>query len=376
MVNSLQTTKRNYGIDLLRIISMIFVICHHILMQGGLINASEPCSPKYYWFSFLDILAYCAVDCYALITGYVMCNKKFKLSNLLNLWTTVIFWSVVVSCVFFVIKSETRSVSEMVSMFLPVLRGRYWFFTAYVVMYFMTPVLNHIINTLNRNTYLLFFGACFIVFGLIPVFSLGYDVLRISNGLHFSLLIMMYLIGGYIKKYEAESVRLNCKKRNYLIGYFIIAGVHLIYKIAIEQLTQFVLGQASYGDLLLTYVSPFIIGEAVCLFLYFKQVNINAEKISGKLIKCITPCVFSVYIIHVHPLIFWNVMPELFASWAKYNPFIVTAMLVLLAMLVFIVCILLDKCRVLLFKALRISKLTDSFASRCMKTAYKIIGYL
>ena len=45
---------------------------------------------------------------------------------------------------------------------------------------------------------------------------------------------MMYLIGGYIKKYEAESVRLNCKKRNYLIGYFIIAGVHLIYKIAIE----------------------------------------------------------------------------------------------------------------------------------------------
>lgn len=216
MVNSLQTTKRNYGIDLLRIISMIFVICHHILMQGGLINASEPCSPKYYWFSFLNILAYCAVDCYALITGYVMCNKKFKLSNLLNLWITVIFWSVVVSCVFFVIKPETRSVSEMVSMFFPVLRGRYWFFTAYVVMYFMTPVLNHIINTLNRNTYLFFFGVCFIVFGLIPVFSLGNDVLGINNGLHFSLLIMMYLIGGYIKKYEAESVRLNCKKETIL----------------------------------------------------------------------------------------------------------------------------------------------------------------
>ena len=49
-----------------------------------------------------------------------MCNKKFKLSNLLNLWVTVIFWSVVVSCVFFVIKPETRSVGEMVSMFLPV----------------------------------------------------------------------------------------------------------------------------------------------------------------------------------------------------------------------------------------------------------------
>ena len=376
MLNKGQATKRNYGIDFLRIISMLFVICHHILMQGGLINATEPCSPKYYFFSFLNILAYCAVNCYALITGYVMCNKKFKLSNLLNLWVTVIFWSVVVSCVFFVIKPETRSVGEMVSMFLPVLRGRYWFFTAYVVMYFMTPVLNHVINTLNRNTYLLFFGACFIVFGLIPVFSLGYDVLRISNGLHFSLLILMYLIGGYIKKYETESARLNYKKRNYLIGYFVIAGIHLIYKIVIEQLTQFAFGQASCGDLLLTYVSPFIIGEALCLFLYFKQVNIKAEKVSGKLIKWITPCVFSVYIIHVHPLIFWDVMPNLFVSWAKYNPFIVTAMLALLAMLVFIICILLDKGRALLFKVLRVSKLTDFFASRCMKLAYKIIGCL
>lgn len=40
MERKIQATKRNYGIDFLRIISMIFVICHHIQMQGGLINAT------------------------------------------------------------------------------------------------------------------------------------------------------------------------------------------------------------------------------------------------------------------------------------------------------------------------------------------------
>lgn len=122
----------------------------------------------------------------------------------------------------------------------------------------------------------------------------------------------------------------------------------------------------------MTYVSPFIIGEAVCLFLYFKQVNINAEKISGKLIKWTMPCVFSVYIIHVHPLIFWNVMPELFASWAKYNPFIVTVMIIILALLVFCVCILLDKVRVLLFRVFWVPSLSERVSALCMNIAYKI----
>ena len=145
--------KRNFGIDFLRIISMLFVICYHILSQGGILISSEAGSPKHYILSLCNTLVYCAVNFYGITTGYVLCQKGFKLSRLTKLWLTVVFWSVAVSCVFFVVLPETRTISEMISMFLPILRGRYWFFTAYFVTYMVGPVLNHIIRTLPREKF-------------------------------------------------------------------------------------------------------------------------------------------------------------------------------------------------------------------------------
>ena len=47
--------------------------------------------------SLLKIICFCAVDCYALISGYVMCESKVKISNLINLWFRVIFYSVAIT---------------------------------------------------------------------------------------------------------------------------------------------------------------------------------------------------------------------------------------------------------------------------------------
>ena len=67
---------RNYGIDLLRIISMVMIQILHILGNGGILNASigAPVRNNVAWF--LEIASYCAVNCYALISGYVGYGRK------------------------------------------------------------------------------------------------------------------------------------------------------------------------------------------------------------------------------------------------------------------------------------------------------------
>ena len=40
-----------------------------------------------------DSCAYCAVDCYGLISGYVGVNGKFRPARLLELWLQVFFYS-------------------------------------------------------------------------------------------------------------------------------------------------------------------------------------------------------------------------------------------------------------------------------------------
>ena len=82
---TISQTNRNFGIDLLIIISMPMVVILHVLGQGGVLESTKLFSPNYMITWFLEIAAYCAVNCYALISGYVGYESKHKFSNLFHL---------------------------------------------------------------------------------------------------------------------------------------------------------------------------------------------------------------------------------------------------------------------------------------------------
>ena len=254
---------------------------------------------------------------------------------------------------------ESRSFSEAVSMFLPILRGRYWFFTAYFVVMLVSPVLNLLIRSLSRRQFHLLFAALFLIFGVIPVGSLGYDVMRISGGSHFSWMIVLYLIGGYFRMYAPpKKISSNC----WLWEYFLFAGVHLAYQFFVS-----VIGLSNYNTLLLTNLSPLVLGEAICLFLFCKDAfrNICADGFIGKLIRFISPGVYSVYIIHVHPLVFWNEgIIGLFRSWDNWGIWATFGSLVLTSAAVFAVCILLDFLRQHLFRAIGINRIAERWSDK------------
>ena len=65
-------TKRNYGIDLLRIVSMIMIPVLHILGQGAILDRSSALSGSYKAAWLLEIVCYCAVNVYGIISGYVL----------------------------------------------------------------------------------------------------------------------------------------------------------------------------------------------------------------------------------------------------------------------------------------------------------------
>ena len=74
--------KRNYGIDLLRMVAMVFVVVLHIVGIGGIITGSELLSPQFLTAQLLRIAMLCAVNCYALISGFVGWNRRPGLSGL------------------------------------------------------------------------------------------------------------------------------------------------------------------------------------------------------------------------------------------------------------------------------------------------------
>ena len=62
--------QRNYGIDLLRIVSMIMIVTLHVCGQGGLLSINTSFHKKFA-IDFFETSSFCAVNCYGMISGYV-----------------------------------------------------------------------------------------------------------------------------------------------------------------------------------------------------------------------------------------------------------------------------------------------------------------
>lgn len=87
--------KRNSGIDLLRIISMLMIVVLHILAHGGLLGTkTELPGGRYEIVWFLETAAYCGVNCYALISGYVGVDREYRFTKIVPLHFQVLFYTI------------------------------------------------------------------------------------------------------------------------------------------------------------------------------------------------------------------------------------------------------------------------------------------
>ena len=63
-------SKRKYGIDFLKIISMLMIVLLHILSHGGVLKGLNSFSAQYAAAHFLQCMAACAVNVYVMISGF------------------------------------------------------------------------------------------------------------------------------------------------------------------------------------------------------------------------------------------------------------------------------------------------------------------
>lgn len=289
--------ERNYGIDALRIISMWMVVVLHVMGHGGILSNLVPFSSKYEVLWLLETLVYCAVNCYALISGYVGLNSQFKLSNLFYLWLEVFFYSVLITLTFIVFIPGTGRTLLLKSLF-PVMSDQYWYFTAYFALFFLTPFLNHLISTLSKRKALQLIISLVFIFSVIPTVC-HTDVFYTKNGYTVVWLATLYFIGAYIKKY---GLRWKASSGEYFFAFMLFASISWGGRFLIEGLTNWKMGELHAGNYLTEYSSPTILGSALSLFIIFANVKIE-NTFARRAISVLAPLSFGVNLISDHPLI-------------------------------------------------------------------------
>lgn len=361
----------NYGVDSIKILSMFMVVVLHVLGQGGILKTVAVGTPNYYLAWGMEIAAFCAVNCFALTSGYLSIDKEVRFSKLILLWLQVAVYSVGITFLFWLFRPDIVNFRQAIQSFFPVLSTSYWYFSAYFGLFFFTPFLNKLFDSLDRAQMTKLVVTIFLLLSVLPLFT-EKDLFELSNGYSLTWLCALYIIGGYIKKFD-----LFPKLKTGSLGlYFIMIGIVCFSKFILDAFGSFLGIEAWFSLLFVSYTSPFILLAAVFLFLFLSRIQFKAT-ISKCIVTFFAPVSFGVYLIHTQPFVWNYLLIDRFSHYAAFSPVFLIAFVLLTATAIFIACSILDFIRTKLFHIFRISRLTvylERIFAKAFSPFLKILG--
>ena len=319
---------------------MFFIVLHHLIVHGvrnvGYLAypLEEICLDKQIPLIVLNAFTVVAVNCYVLISGYFGIYPTKK--KLWNLFAICAFYSVGHYQVYALL-NDTFNIKTFVYSFLPFSHNQgLWFVTCYIGLFLISPLLNAAVSYLNEKKK----SEWFKVLGGLAIITFYFGYLWRTdlnhNGYSIENFIFLYMIGRYLNKKNTDCQK-KCKSSSLLISYFVCTLIT-------ASLGIFLLVSKGNADYLFywawRYNSPFVILGAVSLFMYF-----NSLAIRKKWINYIAASTFSVYLIHENLHANMLIYNHVHDSCLGMNIDTLILYLLMISLLVFVGCVIVDLVR-------------------------------
>lgn len=366
--------KRQANIELLRVLSMLFIVIWHCILHGIYHVGTEKMCLHYQTNEGNDLLLHfmlyvtsIAVNCYVLITGYFMVASLFHWSKVCRVWTLALFYSgiIAIGIYLFYPHAGLDAVSVLKSCW-PLEPGSgYWFVGKYLALLALSPYLSRVALSLSKKEYLTFL----LILVMLNV-SLGYyfPFGRIYSG-SMSLLwfIFLFFVAGYIRLFQP----FQTLQSKYCIQLFIILCIGTaLYQAVLDYYGYYKSGKFEFDIPPFNGIAFFL---SLLLFMWALRLNISKRGLLNKCILFVAPYTFGVYLIHDNNIIrsvLWNDWLHLEDYYSK--PYL-AIIIVLVCILIFVFCAFIDFFRAKIFNALSVDRRVYSILEKGVK---KIVEYL
>lgn len=308
---------RNYGIDLLRLVFMFMVCMLHVLGQGGILDASEEGSLRFGTFWLLEILSYCAVDGFAFISGYMSPDKPRKYEKLVEMWFQAFFYSFAVTLLLTAVGvNESLEKKDMIQCAFPVIFEKFWYFSAFFVLYFAIPILNRYLFAIKEATAQKTLLALFLLFSVLSVVRDVEDPFGVQDGYSAIWLIVLYCMGVLAKRIRLFETRKT-------------ASLLLLWALCVF-LTW---GRRVFAndERLVNYVSPTVLLSGIILVVLFSRLPVR-----GAVIGKLSPLTFGIYLFQLNQVLWHQVLKDAFAFVAEKNVAVGVAYIFVFAFAIFL----------------------------------------
>ena len=358
---------RASNFEALRILSMVMIVVYHCMVHGNVMNNVPDYSLNWLIYSLIYPLLQVGVNCYVLISGYFLCDSRFKASRILNLWLTTLFWAVALRFFSIAISHTEASIVEIVKAFIPITQREYWFVTTYLLMYLCTPFLNSAIRHMTQRQHASALLMSFVVFIALQNVFFWNNFTYVSD--HSPLFFfILYITSAYIRKYPPA-------KRNWFARYLIAALMVFVLDTAVTFLSKRLLGYVFGGTAFTVFSSVPVFLESVFLFLAFRELRIKKEWLA-KIILFVSPLVFGVYLIHDHNDIRSLIWGELFRCNEWGNDPLLMFRVFGTSVVVFLIALLLEWLRKQLWKLVCVDNFSKHICGRAEMLWQKLVGWV
>lgn len=340
--------SRNYSLDLLRIACMLMIVFMHMQTHGGIEQLWHDEKYINLIMRWMTIVSSCAVNIFVMISGYYLSNRGVKPSSLIKTIFQVTFYSWVICTVLLFTKNISPLSEDFIKSLCPISYRKYWFATSYVGLCLVSPFINKSLKLMNKKQHFALIVLLLTMMSVVPDIIPGSSAFNVDSGYSIVWFVVLYIIAAYIRKY-IDVKRISGKKCT--IVFFICSIIVLISTAILTVLIEkySVISRILFETYYCRYNSIFIVIESCCLFLAFLKLRI-AKKWMIRCICLFAPLSFGVYLISDNnPLrdVIWEIV---YVFGAFDGPIVLIPIKSLLfVIVVFIICALIDKVRILLF---------------------------
>lgn len=342
--------KRKIGLDYFRIFLAIMVILIHMSTKGHgqIVESVSINTPQYLVCWGILSLSYIGVNGFALLSGYLSYDKNHSYKRVIYLYLELLFYSVIISCFFIIYFNEKIDFSLLLNTFFPINSKNWWYINCFIALSFLMPFLDKFINNCTYKEFNSFLKMVFILFCIPCVLFFQNDIFYMENGFSLIWICIMYVIGAGIKKFDLSK---KYSSNMYLYTYLIMSLITLLSRVIIDNITIQIIGKTMGSGLLFAYNSPTVFIASITLLMFFINIKNTKKNYLNKYISKLSKGSISSYIIHCHPLFLKYLIDGKFVFLGQQNWIIQLFLTIVIAITIFIICIIIDqlRCETLMF---------------------------
>ena len=340
MCSSPSVYARHPGIDMLRIVSMLMVCILHVNLWGSWGAVPFQHQPWSY-LSWVGAESAClvAVNCYAMITGYVCITQEWRLVRYIRIAIHVAFYLLVIPVLYACCLGPLPKIGNTLgTLFSYAFPSGYWYVHAYTFLFVLIPFLNRFLAGLTVRQYGLLMLVLILLFPLLNIVlgRVGYQ-----DGYKAVWLVALYCAGGWVRLHAPTA------SKPLLLGVYgcCIAGTFGMYVLC------------RHG---MSYVSPPVVIASLALFWFFTSVR-RVPTAVQPVIRLLAPLTFGVYLVQMHPA-FWHLAGRLTQRYIAANGWVILLPWVG-GILLFGACAAVDYVRLRLFRAASVARAEEALAT-------------